>query len=75
MSTILTVTADDLINTAVNEGSVWVVTGTDADGSRIAFDAVWRPMRVLFDGALAEGEVPVEVEDWQVIATGTGARS
>lgn len=62
----VTVTAEDL-DTARNEGSVLLVTGTTEDGTRVRFAGDHRPMAGFLAVVEDEGEATAEVESWQVL--------
>ena len=64
----LTITHDDL-DTVRFEGSVWAVTGTADDGSRVTFAGDARVMGGLLELVEQEGEFQAEVEPWQVLGT------
>lgn len=64
---IVIVTSTDPFN---GGGSVIRCTGTSEDGTkRITFAGDHRPMLRLMEAAHDEGEIPVEIEDWQVLST------
>lgn len=63
---IVTVADSDLTG-LVNEGSVWVFTGTTEEGQRVRFGVDHRMADGLVHEVLLSGEVPCEVESWAIL--------
>jgi len=63
---LLTVSHDSFLH---DDGSVVVLTGVDENGKTWRFGA---DFRIAYDllGAAIEGEITVEVEDWQLLGKG-----
>ena len=60
---------DTDVDTVLDEGSVVAITGTDEDGQRVRFGADARMIEPVLRALVMdeEFEIPVEVEDWQVL--------
>lgn len=56
-----------------NEGSVWVFTGSDAQGRVVRFGVDHRPAGGLIEAVRAEGILPCHVESWQVLSRTSAA--
>ena len=69
---IVWVTEDDL-NAIVDQGSVLVFTGTDAQGRVVRFGVDHRPAHGLIEAVEAEGTIPCHVEPWQVLSRTSAA--
>lgn len=61
---LLTVNSETSID---NQGTVIVLEGTDDQGRTHYFAADHRPARDLLEIVAVEGDVPVEVESWQLL--------
>jgi hypothetical protein len=65
----LTVDAEGLPDTGV--ATVYTFLGTDPEtGENIVFAVDHRPAQAIIDAVEAEGEITVEVEDWQILGKG-----
>lgn len=63
----VTVTAEDLVHVS-DEGTVWVMTGTDTETrDRVRFASDWRAAQAFGEAVDTEGEATAEVESWQVL--------
>lgn len=63
---IVTIKVEDL-RTVDNQGTVFVVTGTDPEGRRVRFAGEHRPMGAALEAVEQEGQAVCEVEDWMVL--------
>jgi hypothetical protein len=63
----VTVTAEDLVHVS-DEGTVWVMTGTDTETrDRVRFASDWRAAQAFGEAVETGGEAVAEVEPWQVL--------